>query len=133
MLSEHDFRGLHLHNPKSLRRYYCTLHSHNLTFTTSVKFDFSILHPHNLKSLSTTWFYITHAQPDFHNICTIWFQGSTLTQPEIFISIVKWHISRCTRRPWFSLHWQNMISVAFSFLSCVCFFTYTYFVLIFMS
>ena len=30
----------------------CTLHSHNLTFTTFVQLDFRVLHLHNLKSLS---------------------------------------------------------------------------------
>ena len=69
-LSENDFRGLHLHNLKSLRRYHCTPHSHNLTFTTSVKIDFRILHLHKVKSLSTIWFYTTLAQPGFNDICT---------------------------------------------------------------
>ena len=98
-LSENDFRGLHLHNLKSFRRYHCTLHSHNLTFTTLVKFYFRILHLHNLKSSSTIWLYTTLAQPDFHYICTTWFQGSTLAQPQIFISMIKWHISCYTRNP----------------------------------
>ena len=96
-LSENDFRGLHLYNLKSLRRYHCTLHSRNLTFTTQVKFYFRIRHLHNLKSLSTGWLYTTVAQPDIHYICTAWFQGSALAQPEICISKVKWHISRYTR------------------------------------
>ena len=130
-LSENDFRGLHLHNLKFLRRYHCTLHSHNLTFTTSVKFDFRILHLHNLKSLLKIWLYTTFAQPGFHDICTTWFQVSTLAQPEIFISMVKWHISRY--KPCFSLHSRNMISMGFSFWLCVCFLRYTYFLLIFMS
>ena len=99
MLSEDDFRGLHLHNLKSLRRYHCTIHSHNLAFTASAKFDFRILHLHNLKSLSAIWLYTTLAQPGFYDICTTWFQGSTLAQREIFISMVKWHISRYTRSP----------------------------------
>ena len=51
-LSENDFRGLHLHNLESLRRYHFTLHSHNLTFTTFVQLHFRVLHLHNLKSLS---------------------------------------------------------------------------------
>ena len=117
-LPENYFGGLHLHNLKSLRKYHCTLHSQNLTFTALVKFDFRIIHLHNLKSLSTIWLYTTLAQPDFHYICTTWFQGSTLAQPEIFISNVKWHISRYTRTPKFYLHSQKIISVAFSFL-CV--------------
>ena len=91
------FRGLHLHNLKSLRRYHCTLHSHNLTFTTSVEFYFRILHLHDVKSLSKIWLYTTLAQPGFHDICTTWFQRSTLAKPEIFISMVKRHISRYTR------------------------------------
>ena len=124
-LSENDFRGLHLHNLKSLRRYHCTLHSHNLTFTTSVKFDFRILHLHNLKSLSTIWLYTTLAQPDFHYICTTWFQGSTLAQPEIFISMVKWNISRCTRNPNFNYIRKKWFLWPFSFLLCVCFLTCT--------
>ena len=123
-LSENDFRVLQLHNLKSLQIYHCTLHSHNPTFTTSVKFDFRILYQHNLKSLSTIWLYTTLAQPGFHDICTTWFQGSTLAQPEIFISMVKWHISRYTRTLWFLLHSQNMVSVDFSFLLCVYFLTY---------
>ena len=132
-LSENDFRRLHLHNLKSLRRYHCTLSSHNLTFLTSVKFDFRILHLHNLKSLSTIWLYTTLAQSGFHDICTTWFQGSTLAQPEIFISMVKWHIYATLAHPNFHYIRKNMISVAFSFLLCVGFLTYTYFVLIFMS
>ena len=51
-LSENDFRGLHLQNLKSLRRYHFILHSHNLTFITFVQLDFGALHLHNLKSLS---------------------------------------------------------------------------------
>ena len=31
-------------------------------------------------------FYTTLAQPDFYNISTIWFQGSTPVQPEIFVN-----------------------------------------------
>ena len=96
--SEKDFRGLHLLNLKSLQRYYCTLlHSHNLTFTTLV--DFRILHLHNLKSLSMMWLYPTLAQTDFHYIRTTWLQGYTLAQLEIFIFMVKLHISRYTRTP----------------------------------
>ena len=114
-----------LYNLKSLRRYHCTLHSHNLTFTTSVKFDFRILHLHNLKSLSTIWLYTTLAQPDFHYICTTWFQGSTLAQPEIFISMVKWNISRCTRNPNFHYIRKKWFLWPFSFLLCVCFLTCT--------
>ena len=95
--SENDFRGLHLLNLKSLRRYYCTLHSHNLTLTTLV--DFRILPLHNLKSLSTMWLYPTLAQTDFHCIRTTWLQGFTLAQLEIFISMVKLYISRYTRTP----------------------------------
>ena len=48
----HDFQGLHLYNLKYLRRYHCTLHSLNLTFTTLVPFDFKILHLDNVESLS---------------------------------------------------------------------------------
>ena len=102
-LSENDFRGLQLHNLKSLRRSHCTLHSLNLTLTTLVQFDFRVLHPHNLKYLLAIWllwFYTTLAQTYFHYICTTWFQGSTLAQPEIFIFMVKWHISSYTRTPW---------------------------------
>ena len=93
-------------------------------FTTLVQFDFRTLHLHNLKSLSTIWFYTTLAQPDFHYIRTTWLRGSTPAQPEIFIFIVKWYISRYTRTPWFSLHLQNIISLAFSFLLCVYVFLY---------
>ena len=39
-LSENYFRDFHLHNLKSLRRYQCTLHLHNLSFATLVQFDF---------------------------------------------------------------------------------------------
>ena len=60
-LSENDFRGLHLHNLESLRRYHFTLHSHNLTFTTLVQFDFRVLHLYNLKSLSTIRFCTLHS------------------------------------------------------------------------
>ena len=63
-LSENDFRGLHLHNLESLRRYHFTLHSHNLTFTTLVQFDFRVLHLYNLKSLSTIRFFTLH----LHNL-----------------------------------------------------------------
>ena len=113
-----------MHNIKSLQKYHCTLHSHNLTFTTLIQFDFRLLHLHNLKSLSTIWLYSTLAQPDFHYTCTTWFQRSTLAQPEIFIFMVKWHISRFTRTSWFSLHSENMISVAF--FCFVCMFSYIY-------
>ena len=102
-LAENDFRGLHLHNLKSLRRYHCTLHSRNLTFATLVQFTFRVLHLHNLKSLPTISLYTTLAQPDFHYICRTWFQSFTLAQPKIFIFMVKWHISRHTGTPWFSL------------------------------
>ena len=102
-VSENDFRGLHLHNLKSLWRYHCTLHSHNLTFTILVNFDFRvdflILHLHNLKSLSTIWLYTALTQPEFHYICPTWFQGSTLAQPEIFIFMIKWYILRHTHTP----------------------------------
>ena len=60
-----------------------------------------------LTSLSTT-----HAQPNFHCIYKTWYKLSTLAQPEIFIFMVKWHILCYTCTPWFSLHLQNMISVA---------------------
>ena len=51
--------GLHLHQLKSLRRYHCTLHPYNLTFTRLVQFYFRVLHLHNLKSLSTRWLHTT--------------------------------------------------------------------------
>ena len=132
-LSENDFRGLHLHNLKSLWRYHCTLHSHNLTFTTSVKFDFRILHLHNLKSLSTIRLYTTLAQPGLHEICTTWFQGSALAQPEIFISIVKLHISRSLAHP--NFHYIRKTWFPWLFHSCCgCFLhVHTYFVPNFMS
>ena len=59
-LSENDFRGLHLHNLKSLLRYYFTLQLHNLTFTTIIQFDFRVLHLYNLKSSSTIRFCTLH-------------------------------------------------------------------------
>ena len=124
-LSENDFRGLHLHNLKSLRRYHCTPHSHNLTFTTSVKIDFRILHLHKVKSLSTIWFYTTFAQPGFNDICTTWFQGSTLAQREIFISNGK--------VTYFTLHPHILIFITFAkhhfrgfFILVVCMFSYIY-------
>ena len=98
-----------------------------------------VLHLHNLKVLSTISLYTTLAQSDFRYIRTTWLQGSTPAQPESFVDdiddififvMVKWYISHCSSIPWFSLHLQNMISVAFSFL--LCFLTYTYFVLIFI-
>ena len=55
-VSENDFRGLHLHNLESLRRYNFTLHLHNLTFTTLIQFNFRVLHLYNLKSLPTIRF-----------------------------------------------------------------------------
>ena len=113
------------------RQYHCTLHSHYLTFTTLVQYNFRVLHLHNLKSLSTVLLYTTLAQPDFHYISTTWFQSSTLVQPEIFIFMVKWDVSLDTRTSLFSLHWQNVIPMAFSLL--LCFLTYTYFVLTIMS
>ena len=63
-LSEIDFRGLHLHNLKSLRRYHFTLLSHNLTFTTVVQFDFRVLHLYSLKPLSMIRFCTLH----WHNL-----------------------------------------------------------------
>ena len=44
-----DFRGWHLHNLTSLQRYHCTLHSHNLAFTTFVQLEISGLYT------CTTW------------------------------------------------------------------------------
>ena len=70
----------------------------------------------------TTWnicediiLYITLAQPDFHYIHLTWFQGSTLAQPEIFVFMVKWHISLYTLIL-FTFAKISVISVAFSFL-----------------
>ena len=96
-----DFKVLHQHNLIFLQGYDCILHSRNLTFTTFVQLDFRVLHLHNLKFLSTISLYTTFAQL------------------EIFNFMVKWHISHCTSAPWFSLHSQNMISMAFSFLLCM--------------
>ena len=117
-LSENDFKCLHLHNLKSLGRYH--VHYTRTTW---------------LYDISTIWFQdSTPAQPEIfvddmvfqytrttwlHYIRTTWLRSSTPAQPEIFILIVKWYISRYTRTPWFSLHLQNMISLAFSFLLCV--------------
>ena len=99
-LLENYIREVHLQNLKSLRsKYHFTVHSHNLTFNTLVQFDFWILYLHNLKLMSTIWLYTTLAQPNFHYIGTNWFQGPTLAQPEIFIFMVKWHISLHTRTP----------------------------------
>ena len=89
-LSENDFRGLHLHNLESLRRYHFTLHSHNLTFTTLVQFGFRALHLYNLKYLSMIRFCTLHLHNlNFHYIRKTSFQGFTLAQPEIFIFRVK--------------------------------------------
>ena len=63
-LSENHFRGLHLYNPESLRIYHFTLHSHNLTFTILVQFDFRVLHLSNMKSLSMIQFCTLH----LHNL-----------------------------------------------------------------
>ena len=63
-LSENCFRGLHLHNLESLRRYHFTLHSYNLTFTTLLQFDFRAPHLYILKSLSTIRFCTLH----LHNL-----------------------------------------------------------------
>ena len=50
---------------------FCTLHSHNLTLTTFIQLDFSVLHLHNMKSLSL-WqndiFHATLAHSNFHYI-----------------------------------------------------------------
>ena len=76
------------------------------------------LHSHNL--VLTTFVQRDFRVLHLHNLKSLYLMG-------------KWHISSYTHTYWFSLHSQNMISVAFSFLLCVCFLTYTYFVLIFMS
>ena len=115
------------------RKCFFTLHSHNMILTTFLKLNFRVLHLHNLESLPKISLHTTLAQPDFLYIGTTWFQGSTLVQIEIFIFIVKLHISRYARTPWFSLHSQNMISVAYESCCCVYFLSYTYFLLIFMS
>ena len=64
--------------------------------------DTTLAHPgfHNICRISAKIsLYTTLAQPDFYYINKIWFQDSTLTQPEIFISMVRWLISRCTPKP----------------------------------
>ena len=120
-LTENDFKGLHLRNLKSLRRYHGTLHLHNLTFTKLVQFAFRILHLHNLKSSPTIWFYTTLAQPDFHFIRTTWLRDSALAQPEIFIFMVKvkWYISRYTHTPCITFA-KHDFSGFFILVVCVC-------------
>ena len=64
--------------------------------------DTTLAHPgfHNICRISAKIsLYTTLAQPDFYYINKIWFQDSTLTQPEIFISRVRWLISPCTPKP----------------------------------
>ena len=64
--------------------------------------DTTLAHPgfHNICRISAKIsLYTTLAQPDFYYINKIWFQDSTLTQPEIFISMVRWLISPCTPKP----------------------------------
>ena len=70
-------------------QYHSTLHSHNLNLTRFGQLDFRGLHLHNLKSLLTISLYTKLAQPDFHRICTTWYQVSTLAQPKILIFTVK--------------------------------------------
>ena len=125
---------LHLQNLKSLTTIlqYATLTQSD--FVKLVENDFRGSHLHNLKSLSTISLYTTLAQPIIHYIRIAWFLSSTLAQPEILIFIIKTHIS-CyyTRTTWFSLDLQKMFSVANqSCCVCVCFLTYTYFVLIYV-
>ena len=122
-LTEDNSNSLHLHNMKCLpiKSFDATLAQTDLT--TFVHFGFRVLHLHNLKSLPKISLNNTLPQPHFHYICTFWFEGSTLSQPEIFIFMVNWHILRYTRTPWFLLHLQNMISVACDSY-CVCMVSY---------
>ena len=120
--SENDFRGLYRHNLKSLQRYYCTLHSRNLTFTTLVKFDFRILHLHNLKSLSTIWLYTTLAQPGFHVLHNL-ISG--------FYSYTTWNLYLYGKVTYFTLHSHTLIFITFAkndfcsfFILVVCMFSY---------
>ena len=61
--------------------------------------DTTLAHPgfHNICRISAKISLYTTLAPDFYYINKIWFQDSTLTQPEIFM--VRWLISRCTPKP----------------------------------
>ena len=92
------------------------------------KFDFKILYLHNLKSLSTIWLYTT-CSLHLYNLISGFYTCTTWTF---------WLNGKVT---YFMLHSQTLILFKFAknyfcgffVLECVCFLTYTYFVLIFMS
>ena len=88
----------------SFLQYHSMLHPLYLIFVKLIENNFRGLHLHNLKFLLTMSLHTTLAQSHFHYICKISCQGSALVQPEIFIFMLKWHILRYTRTPWFSLH-----------------------------
>ena len=114
-LVENDFRGLHLHNLKSLLiiSFYTTLaqpESHYICTTW-----FQRLNLHNLKSFLIISFYTTFAQPESHYISTTQFQRFTSVKPEIFADDIIVH--------WFLLHSYNLIS---GFYTCTTWNLYLY-------
>ena len=125
-LAENDFRGLHLHSLKSLRRYHRTLHSHKLTFTTLVKI----------------WFQgSTPAQPEIfvddiivHYTRTSWLLLHSYNLISGFYACTTWNLYLYGKVTYFTLHSHTLIFITFKktwFLwlfhsCCVCMHSYIY-------
>ena len=101
-LLENNFRGLHLHNLESLR-YHITLHSHNLTFTTSAQFTSRVLHLYNLKSLSKIRFCTLHSPT--------WLSLHLLNLITGFYTCTTWNLFLYGKMTYFTLHWHTLIFV----------------------
>ena len=123
-LFENNFRGLHLHNLESLR-YHFTLHSHDLTFTTSAQFTFRVLHLHNLKSLSKIRFCTLHSPT--------WLSLHLFNLITGLYTCTTWNLFLYGKMTYFTLHWHTLIFVTiaitwFSWLfhsCCLCMFCET--------
>ena len=107
---------------KSLLRYHCALHSHNLTFTTSVKFGFRILHFHKLKYNMVV-----------HYICTTWFSRHLYNLISGFYTSTTWNLYLHGKATYFTLHSRTLIFITFAkydfrcfFILVVCMFSYIY-------
>ena len=107
------------------QKYHSTIDLHNLILTTFVQLSSRVVYLYNLKFSLPISLFTTLAQPHFLYICTTWYQNSTLAQTEILIFIVNLHTSCYSVIPWFSLHSQNKISVAYV-SCCVYMFSYIY-------
>ena len=109
-----------------LRRYHFALHSDNLTFTTSVQFDFRVLHPYNL-NLCQRYNFV-------HYSCTTWLLLYSYNLISGFYTCTTWNLYLYGKMTYLTLHLHTLIFITFTkawfpwlFHSCcVCMFCYIY-------